>query len=89
MIKSYIGAGMLDGQFDFNLYDDAVSVFARDEVPFSRLTSSLKESLTYYRCHNLMGNISGNQDRARVISYAEGAIRFDEESKLGRLDEGN
>lgn len=82
LIKSYIGSGMLDGQFDFNLYDDAVNVFARDEVPFARLTSSLKESLAYYGDHNLMGNISGNQDRARVISYADGSIRFDEDSKL-------
>ena len=28
-----------------------------------------------------MGNISGNQDRARFISYASGDVRFDEDAK--------
>ena len=81
LISSYISSGMLEAQFDFNLYDDAVAAFARDEVPFFRLVNSLKESLAYYGDHNLMGNITGNQDRARFISYADGSIRFDEDSK--------
>lgn len=82
LINSYINTGMLDAQFDFNLYDDAVATFARDEVSFSRLTTSLKESLSYYGDHNLMGYITGNQDRARFISYADGSVRFDEDAKL-------
>lgn len=82
LINSYINTGMLDAQFDFNLYDDAVATFARDDVGFSRLTASLKESLSYYGDHNLMGYITGNQDRARFISYADGSVRFDEDAKL-------
>ncbi|MCX8491586.1 MAG: alpha-amylase family glycosyl hydrolase [Cyclobacteriaceae bacterium] len=31
--------------------------------------------------HHLMGNITGNQDRARFISYADGSVRFDEDAK--------
>jgi len=82
LINSYINTGMLDGQFDFNLYDDAVAAFARDKVSFERLTNSLKESLAYYGDHNLMGYITGNQDRARFISYADGSVKFDEDAKL-------
>ena len=29
-----------------------------------------------------MGNITGNQDRTRFISYADGSVRFDEDQKL-------
>ncbi len=82
LINSYINMGMLDAQFDFNVYDDAVATFAKPEVPFVHLTSSLKESLAYYGEHNLMGYITGNQDRARFISYADGSLRFDEDAKL-------
>ncbi len=82
LINSYINTGMLEAQFDFNLYDDAVATFARDDVSFSRLTASLRESLSYYGDHNLMGYITGNQDRARFISYADGSVRFDEDAKL-------
>ncbi len=81
LINSYISTGMLDGQFDFNVYDDAVAVFARDGESFERLKNSLTQSLRYYGYHNLMGYITGNQDRPRFISLAGGSLRFDEDSK--------
>lgn len=81
LIASYIGSGLMDGQFDFNVYDDAVAVFARPDVSFQRLNNSLEESFHYYGTHSLMSYISGNQDRARFISYAAGDLRFDEDSK--------
>jgi glycosidase len=81
LVNSYVNSGMLDGQFDFNLYDDAVATFARHEVDFSRVVNSLKESLTYFGDHHQMGNVTGNQDRARFISYADGSVRFDEDAK--------
>ncbi|MBL7853985.1 MAG: alpha-glucosidase C-terminal domain-containing protein [Cyclobacteriaceae bacterium] len=81
LVSSYVNTGMLDGQFDFNVYDDAVNTFARDEVPFTRLANSVKESLSWFGDHHLMGNITGNQDRARFISYADGSVRFDEDAK--------
>ena len=80
LIRSYINTGMLEGQFDFNLYDSSVQAFATD-ASFDRLGNSLKQGLTYYGSHHLMGNISGNQDRARFISYASGDVRFDEDAK--------
>ncbi len=82
LVNSYVSTGMLDAQFDFNVYDDAVSTFARDEVSFSRLSNSITESISWFGDHNLMGYISGNQDRARFISYADGSVRFDEDAKL-------
>ncbi|MBN1951305.1 MAG: alpha-glucosidase C-terminal domain-containing protein [Bacteroidales bacterium] len=81
LISSYISSGMLDGQFDFNVYDNAVAVFAREEESFDRLQAMLNESLRYYGYHHLMGNITGNQDRARFISYAGGELTFNEDAK--------
>lgn len=81
LIASYIGSGMLDSQFDFNIYDASVATFARPDVAFAQLNSSLHETFNYYGWNNLMGYISGNQDRARFISYAGGAVRFDEDAK--------
>lgn len=82
LIGSYVGSGLLDGQFDFNLYDAAVAAFASDGAGFEELDRVINQSLTAYGYHNLMGNISGNQDRARFISYADGSVSFAEDAKL-------
>jgi cyclomaltodextrinase / maltogenic alpha-amylase / neopullulanase len=81
LISSYIGAGMLDGQFDFNVYDAAVGVFARESDPFTNLDNTLQTSFDFYGNLNLMGYITGNQDRARFISYAGGDLLFSENAK--------
>ncbi len=86
LIRSYVNSGMLDGQFNFNLYDAEVAVFAKAAEPVQRLADALQESLIYYGQHNLMGNISGNQDRVRFISYASGDVRFDENGKQAGWD---
>ena len=83
LISSYVSSGMLDGQFDFNTYDRAISVFAgQSGESFRSLNDALMESLQVYGYHNLMGYITGNQDRARFISYAGGALSFGEDAKL-------
>ena len=82
LINSYINTGMLDAQFDFNMYDAVVAAFAQPESSFENLVNALEESTAYYGDHHLMGNITGNQDRARFISYADGSLRFDEDAKL-------
>jgi len=82
LIGSYVSSGMLDAQFDFNLYDRAVGTFARDEDSFMKLYETLKQSLDQYGSHNLMGYISGNQDRARFISLAGSDVKFEEDHKL-------
>jgi glycosidase len=82
LIGSYISSGMMDAQFDFGVYDQAFSVFAKENEPFTKLSGSLRESLDYYGYHNLMGYISGNQDKPRFISLAGGDLKFDENSKI-------
>lgn len=81
LIGSYIGSGLMDGKFDFNLYFDARNVFALDEENFNRLGTSLKSSLSYYGHHHLMGNITGNHDLPRFICYAGKALKFGEDEK--------
>ncbi|MBL4905616.1 MAG: alpha-amylase, partial [Flavobacteriaceae bacterium] len=81
LIRSYVNTGMLDAQFDFNLYDASVQAFANPSYDFKNLANTLQKALDYYGSHHLMGNISGNQDRARFISYASGDVRFDEDAK--------
>lgn len=80
LISSYVNSGQLDAQFDFNMYDAIVGVLAGDRG-FGDLASEIQKSLKYYGSNHLMGNITGNQDRARFISYASGALRFDEDAK--------
>jgi cyclomaltodextrinase / maltogenic alpha-amylase / neopullulanase len=79
LIGSYVGSGMLDGQFDFNLYFDARSIFALDNESFVRMNNSLMETFDYYGSNHLMGNITGNHDLPRFISFASGALNFDED----------
>ena len=81
LIGSYIGSGMMDGKFDFNLYFDARNVFALDSEDFDRLGTSLQSTLSYYGHHHLMGNITGNHDLPRFITYASGALKFGEDEK--------
>ena len=82
LIKSYMSTGMLDAQFDFNLYFDAREVFALDDVGFEKLATSLEETFSYYGYHSTMGYISGNHDQARFTSLASGDVRFDEDQKM-------
>jgi len=81
LIGSYVNPGMLDAQFEFNLYWDAKTAFAMDNSSFRDLNYSLQQSFSYYGEHNLMGNITGNQDMSRFISYASGALGFNEDDR--------
>jgi cyclomaltodextrinase / maltogenic alpha-amylase / neopullulanase len=80
LIGSYLGSGMLDAQFDFNLFDAALGAFAGGQ-DFVQLSRRINESFSTYGWHSLMGNITGNQDRGRFISYAGGDLLFSENAK--------
>ena len=73
LISSYVKSGMLNAQFDFNVYFTArealCGVKGLDEVLNNELTS-----LRTYGAHHTMGNISGNHDQIRFASIAGGAI---------------
>ena len=86
LIGSYVNSGQMDAQFDFNLYDASIAAFAfdakDDKKDFDGLKTAIEQSFHYYGHHHLMGNISGNQDKPRFISLAEGTVRSDEDTKL-------
>lgn len=85
LIGSYVNSGQMDAQFDFNLYDAAVGAFAgngNEEQLWASLQRTIHESFDYYGWHHLMGNISGNQDRPRFASLADGSVKGDEDTKL-------
>ncbi len=73
LIGSYVKPGMLNAQFDFNVYFTAREALCGykglDEVIQNELTS-----LRTYGAHHTMGNISGNHDQIRFASIAGGAI---------------
>jgi glycosidase len=81
LINSYLATGMLDAQFDFNLYDAAVGALIGGDG-FATLIRVAEQSLATYGPNHLMGNISGNQDRPRFLSLATGEVRPDEDTKL-------
>ncbi|MFV0392385.1 MAG: alpha-amylase family glycosyl hydrolase [Paludibacteraceae bacterium] len=83
LINSYLSTGMLDGQFDFNVFEDANTGFAGVGVPdLNRVNTVLQSSLKTYGSHNLMGYISGNHDKPRFMALASGDLKFGEDSKL-------
>ena len=82
LINSYLNTGMLDGQFDFNVFEDANTSFAGVGVPdLQRVNAVLQSSLKTYGTHNLMGYISGNHDKPRFMALASGDLKFGEDSK--------
>jgi glycosidase len=76
LIGSYLGQGLLDAQFDFNLYDAMLRTFAQGSS-LQSLVKEQKKSIEKYGSHHLMGNISGNQDKPRFMSWADGSLTAD------------
>ena len=81
LIGSYVKSGMLNAQFDFNIYHTAIDVFGKEGQSMKSLANTINESLSAYGMHHTMGNISGNHDKTRFISLAGGAVSWDEDDK--------
>lgn len=81
LINSYVKSGMLDAQFDFNVYDATIWALADTSGNMENVMNTLKNSLDVYGYHNLMGYITGNHDRGRFISYAGGAMSLHQDAK--------
>lgn len=81
LISSYVNTGQLDAQFDFNVYDATVAAVTANSS-FENLARVIITGQKYYGSNHLMGNITGNQDRGRFISYASGSLRFNEDAKF-------
>jgi len=71
---------MIDAQFDFNVYHTALDVLTRGRS-VRHLAAVAEQSLAAYGAHHTMGNITGNHDKARLISLAGGALSPDEDYK--------
>ena len=72
---------MIDAQFDFNVYHTALDVLTRGRS-VRALAAVVDESAAAYGSHHTMGNITGNHDKARLVSLAGGALSPDEDHKL-------
>lgn len=70
MLRNYVNSGIHDGQFSFNLYYESRAAFLYEDVHFEKLVISLNQEFQSFGYHHLMGNISGNHDMPRFISYA-------------------
>lgn len=81
LIGSYVKTGMLNSQFDFNIYHTAIDVLGKENQSLTRMNQTIMESLAAYGAHHTMGNISGNHDKCRFISLAGGAVSWDESDK--------
>lgn len=81
LIGSYVRSGMIDAQFDFNIYHTALDVFTRGQS-LRRLAHVVDESAAAYGAHHTMGNITGNHDKGRFVSLAGGALSPDEDHKV-------
>ena len=80
LIGSYVKSGMLNAQFDFNVYfttrEALCDLTGMDQILANELTS-----LHTYGAHHTMGNISGNHDQIRFASIAGGAIDIHSQGK--------
>ena len=73
LVGSYVNSGQLDAQFDFNVYDAIMKILC-DDASFNVFVDVIDKSIATYGDHHLMGNITGNQDKGRSISYFGGAL---------------
>ena len=80
LIGSYVRSGMINAQFDFNVYHTALDVLTRGHS-IRRMAAVVEESQAAYGAHHTMGNITGNHDKGRLISLAGGTLNPDEDHK--------
>ncbi len=72
LIGSYVKSGMIDSQFDFNLYHTSRDVIVDEARSMRDIAAVVEESEAAYGSHHTMGNITGNHDKPRFISLAGG-----------------
>ena len=80
LIGSYVKSGMIDAQFDFNVYHTAIDVLAQ-QGDMRAIAGVVAESAACYGAHHTMGNITGNHDKPRFVSIAGGAVDPAEDTK--------
>jgi glycosidase len=73
-IMSFVGPNMLDGQFDFPLYDQIKDTFAQSSGDMKALDDALGSSEKIYGKETLMSPLVGNHDKGRFMAYADGDL---------------
>ncbi len=99
LIGSYVKSGMIDSQFDFNLYHNSRDVIADPNQSMKLIAATVEESERAYGSHHTMGNITGNHDKPRFISLAGGDMAlgwYDDKAEgwhreviVGDMDKGH
>ena len=73
-IAAFVGPNMLDGQFDFPLYDVLIPCFAQEQIGFDALEGALRRSEEVYGRSVRMSPLLGNHDKPRFMAYADGDL---------------
>jgi glycosidase len=73
-IMSFVGPNMLDGQFDFPLYDQIKETFGESSGDMTALENALTASEKAYGKETLMSPLIGNHDKGRFMAYADGEL---------------
>ena len=73
-IDQFVGPNMLDGQFDFPLYDQVKNVLALGQGDLATLENAERASERVYGKEALMSPLIGNHDKPRFLAYADGDI---------------
>ena len=99
LIGSYVKSGMIDAQFDFNLYHNSRDVIVDTNLSMRTIAGTVEESERAYGSHHTMGNITGNHDKPRFISLAGGDMAlgwYDDKAEgwhrevvVGDMDKGH
>lgn len=79
-IAAFVGPNMLDGQFDFPLYDRLMECFALGTASFVKLEAALRESEAVYGRSTRMSPLFGNHDKPRFMAYADGDLPDSDEA---------
>ncbi len=72
LIGSYVKSGMIDAQFDFNLYHTSRDVIIDESRSMRDIAAAVEQAEAAYGSHHTMGNITGNHDKPRFLSLAGG-----------------
>ena len=73
-MSSYVNAGQLSSQFNFELYNVASAVFLDEKRSFKELANEMDKTLEVYGALHYMGNIMDSHDKNRYMAYANGDL---------------
>ncbi len=81
LIASYLSNGMMDCQFDFNLFFTTRDALLKPEGSLVDVAKGMRETFHWFGAHNTMGYVSGNHDQPRFMGYAGGDLQFGENDR--------